>query len=197
MEWDQVRNRWQQQPVAAVPAMTIHALRERDKRLARAVVWRDVLETLAAIAVVGFLSVYTINALGNEYWWRALAAGGLVAWAVFVPLRLRQARRRAAPPLPSLSLAEHLNRRRDAALAQAHMLETAWLWYVAPCVIGVTALSLTVAGPTVEVMIYLAVVLAFGVVLALLNWHTGRTRFRAHAEQLQAQLDALAGDTPG
>ena len=117
-----------------------------------------------------------------------------VAWAAVVPLRLRHARRQVPEEDPQLPLVENLGRQRDAALAQARMLEQVWLWYLGPPLIGIVGITLALRGPSMFALVYLSVVVVLYLGIAWYNRHAARTKFRAHAEELQRQIDALSGE---
>lgn len=191
MDWNRMRQRWRQEDLP-VPEVSIDELRTRESALRRHVRFRDLLETGAAV-LVAVLFVLAAVGLGSRGQW--LAAGFavlLVAWAVVVPLRLRSARREAPDPAPGLPLVENLRRQRDAALAQARMLEQVWLWYLGPPMVGIFGMTLALRGLSMFALVYLAVVVLLYVGIAWFNRRAAKTKFRAHAERLQQQIDALA-----
>ena len=190
MDWDSMKQQWRQDaPVAA--AVSIEELQSLDGTLRKRVRRRDLIETVAAVAVAIF---FTLTALGMaaEGEWVALGFSVLlVLWAVAVPLRLRQARLQVPEEDPRLPLVENLGRQRDAALAQARMLEQVWLWYLTPPMIGIFGLTLALRGPSIFALVYLAVVVVLYLGIAWYNRRAARTKFRAHADALQRQIDAL------
>lgn len=193
MDWDSMKQQWRQDaPVAA--AVSIEELQSLDGTLRKRVRRRDLIETVAAVAVAIF---FTLTALGMaaEGEWVAFGSSVLlVVWAVVVPLRLRHARRRVPETDPKLPLVENLGRQRDAALAQARLLEQVWAWYLTPPMIGIVGMTMALRGPSVFALVYLAVVVVLYLGIAWLNRRTARTKFRAHAERLQHQIDALKGE---
>lgn len=193
MDWDSMKQQWRQDAPAA-PAVSIQELQSLDGTLRKRVRRRDLVETVAAVAVAIF---FTLTALGMaaEGEWVAFGSSVLlVAWAVVVPLRLRYARSRVPEADPQLPLVENLGRQRDAALAQARLLEQVWAWYLTPPMIGIVGVTMALRGPSVFALVYLAVVVVLYLGIAWLNRRTARTKFRAHAERLQHQIDALNGE---
>lgn len=193
-DWDHIRTRWQQQPTSDAMAASIDELRRRDQALQRKVHIRDRVESLAAAFVVVVFSILAAIAARGAAWGQLVFALWLAAWALFVPLHLRNTRRRAADPECGLPLLDFLHHQRAAALAQARMLERAWLWYVAPCLSGIIGLTLAIQGPTRPALIYIAATLAFGALITWLNRYAARTRFHAHANALQKQIESVIGE---
>lgn len=190
MDWDSLKQQWRHD-APAVPAASIAELQALDKAMRRRVRRRDLIETVGAVAVAVF---FTLTALGmaSRGEWAAFGFSVLlVAWAVVVPLRLRQARRQVPQDEPQLPLVENLGRQRDAALAQARMLEQVWLWYLGPPFIGIAGITLALRGLSMFALVYLAVVVVLYLGIGWYNRRTARTKLRAHAGELQRQIDAL------
>lgn len=196
MDWDRIREQWQRQPADA-GTIAIEVLRLRDDALARRVRLRDRIELVAAVVVaVAFTGIGLLAAL-EEAWLELVFAGWLVAWAISIPVWLHRGRAHLAEADPAAPLLQHLERRRQLAITQARMLERAWLWYVAPALVGLVGLTLAASGPTPGALVYLASSLALGAAIAWWNRHVARTRFRPHADALQAQIDTLSPGPPG
>ncbi|MGO1719764.1 MAG: hypothetical protein ACTHZI_06170 [Luteimonas sp.] len=193
MDWDRVRQEWRSERPAA-PTVSVDELESRDDALQKQVRWRDLVETAAAIVVAVFFGFTVLDSAGSGEWVAFGSALLLVAWAVLVPIRLRRTRRWMPVVEHHMPLVEGLSRQRDAALAQARMLEQVWLWYLTPPTIGIFGLTLALRGPSTFVLVYLAAVLVLYAVLAWINRYAARTKFRAHAERLQRQIEALAGE---
>ncbi len=190
MDWNRMREQWQHDAPAA-SAVSIEKLRSLDLTLQKQVRRRDLIETVAAVAMAVFFTFVALGLTANAEWVALGFALLLVTWAIAVPLRLRRARRQAPTEDLQLPLVENLGRQRDAALAQAHMLERVWLWYLTPPAIGIFGLTLTLQGPSTFALLYLAGVLLLYLGIAWLNRYAAKTRFRTHARQLQDQIDAL------
>lgn len=185
MDWDRLREQWRREPATSAPS-SLEAVQALDRKLRRQVHRRDRIETLAAMLGGGILLYVSIDAIldGN---WPAFGFGLLlVAYAAWVPLVLRAARRKGPEPAVELPLRQRLLRQRDAALVQARLLERAWLWYVLPLVVGVIGLVVSLAGPSKFAWACTAGTLAFGVLLAWINRAGGR-HLRDHARELERQ----------
>ena len=195
MDWDKLRNQWRETAPAA-PLMAVDELRALDASLWKKVRRRDMVETIAAVVVAAFFGLTTLGTLVEREWLQAGFALLITAWAAWLPFRLRRARRSAAVDGHGASMLDYLRRQRDAALVQARMLERIWLWYLAPPAAGLAGLTLARDGFTKGSLGYIGVLLLLYAGIAWLNRHTARTQFRAHADTLQRQIDALEGE-PG
>lgn len=194
MDWDRIREAWQRQPTdGGAEAVSLHSLRERDRALERAVRRRDLLETAAAVLVVAFFAVVGVAAGLRGAGWVAASAGWIAAWAVWVPWHLRRARHAVPEAAPDQPLVLHLQRRRDAALAQSRLLDRAWRWYVAPPMLGASAFVLASAGPTPRTLTTIFAFLLFGAFVVWLNRRAAKG-FHAHATALQRQIDLPADE---
>lgn len=190
MDWDKLQDQWRAS-VPAVPLIAAEELRTLDRSLWRTVRRRDLVETVAAVVVGVFFALITLASLLEREWLQAAFALLVTAWGAALPFQLRRARQAASVDGHGASMLDYLRRQRDAALAQARMLERVWLWYLGPPAIGLTGLTLARDGATQDALRYLGVVLLLYAGIAWLNRHTARTRFRAHAGMLQRQIDAL------
>ncbi|MEN1928644.1 hypothetical protein WCE37_06570 [Luteimonas sp. MJ250] len=191
MDWDKMRDAWRGD-TPTVHLLPIDELQKRDQALWKKVRRRDLIETIAAVLVAVFFALITLAALIDGEWLQAGFALLITAWGVALPFRLRCSRRLAPEPDHDAPLLAYLQRQRDATLAQARMLEQVWLWYLTPPAIGLAGLTLARDGATAGTLRYLAVMLVLYAALAWINRRVARTQFRAHAETLQRQIDALA-----
>ncbi len=191
MDWNEMRTRWQSSPTAEVTREDIEAVRERDRKLRGTVKRRDLLETVAALLILPFFVWFAWKA-GTDG--RLISAGFslfIALWAGFVPLRLWQSRRQMPTLQADRPLSEYLSAEREAMLAQARMLESIWLWYLGPCVIGILGLVFSLKPPTTGTWIYSAVVVTFCLVIGYANRVAARSHFRAMADDIGRQLQQL------
>lgn len=193
MDWENMKQQWRQAD-EAMPAVSLEQLRRQEEAICKQLRRRDRLETAAAIFVAVCFGVAALVLLAGAKWLAAGFALLLVVWAALVPLRLRHARRQMPGQTPQLPLLESLGRQRDAALAQARMLEQVWLWYLTPPTIGIAGLTLVLSGPSTFALVYLGSLLVLYVVIAWFNRRTARTKFRVLADHLQCQIDELAAE---
>jgi len=193
MDWDTMRQQWRSEGPAA-GTVSVDELESRDQALQKQVWWRDVIETAAAVVVAIFFAFTALGSAASGNWAVAGFSAVLVAWAVFVPVWLRRARRWMPVVEHHMPLVEGLVRQRDAALVQARMLERVWLWYLVPPAIGVFGLTFALRGPSTFTWTYLAVVVLLYAGIGWLNRRVARTKYRVHADRLQRQIDALNGE---
>lgn len=191
MDWDNIKQQWQTQTLTASPAIpSAERLRQESDRLQRRVRRRDLLETIAAVVVAVFFLLAAGSGFSRGNWVGASFALLLVAWAVFVPFQLRWARRKLPDPRRDLPPRTFLEHQREAALAQAHMLDRAWLWYVAPCTAGVLGLTFSAPGVDAGDLLYGGFVVALGIFIAWINRRAGQV-FHEHARALGQQINSL------
>lgn len=190
MDWDKLGQQWREQSVAG-GLEPPEVLRERDRALWRKVWRRDLLETVAAVFVGACFAVAAVVALGRAEWLVAASALLLVAWAAYVPFRLRSARRLAREPEPDMPLLVFLEQQRDAMLAQARMLERVWAWYLGPPAIGLAGFMFGVRGVTPRSLAYVGVMLVLYALIAWLNRYAARKEFGERARALQGRIDRL------
>lgn len=192
MDWDTIRKEWRR-ALPDAPLLSMEELRKRDRSLWKTVRRRDLVETIAGGFVAVFFALVAIRALGSGAWMQGGFALLIAAWGVYLPFPMHRSQRLALQPDHGLALIGHLRQQRDAALAQARMLERVWLWYLTPPAIGLTGLTLARDGVTAGSLGYIAVLAVLYAVLAWVNRRAARTQFRAHAEELQRQIDAMTG----
>jgi len=193
MDWETMRQQWRGDAPAA-PILSVDELESRDEALQKQVRWRDRIETVAALMVAIFFAFSALGYAAKADWAAFGFALLLVAWALFVPVWLRRARRWMPVVEHHMPLVEGLVRQRDAALVQARMLERVWLWYLVPPAIGVFGLTFALRGPSTFTWTYLAVVVLLYAGIGWLNRRVARTKYRVHADRLQRQIDALNGE---
>lgn len=192
MQWDQLQKQWQQRNDCNAPTPAMQALLQSDQSLQARVRRRDRIESLAAVVVLVWFAIASVESGLEQAWLSSLAEAGIAVWAAWVPMRLRQARHAASELPADLPIRDRLQRLRDIALVQARMLQRAWLWYVLPPTACLTVLTLDERGPAPDALVYLALVYAFGGFVAWLNHRTALRQFHRHALDLQAMIAALA-----
>ena len=194
MDWNAMRHQWRQAESAA-PALVdpdvIEGVRQREQKLRAAVKRRDRLESGVALVLAPIFGYMTMRAGLSAKWWPMLFCAWLTAWTLYVPWQLWRVRRRMPEARIDSALLDYLPRQRDAMLMQARMLERVWLWYLAPCAIGVIGLNFAAQGATTGNFVYAAIVLVFFGYLARLNRRAARTQFRDLAASIDRQLAHL------
>lgn len=190
MDWDRLGQQWREQAPAG-ELVPLEVLRERDRALWRKVWWRDLVETVAAVLVAACFALAGAVAVAKGFWLVAASSLLLVAWAIYVPFRLRRARRLAVEPAPGMPLLASLRGQREAMLAQARMLERVWAWYLGPPAIGLAGFMLGIRGATLYTLAYIGVMLVLYASIAWLNRYAARKQFREQASSLQRQIERL------
>lgn len=197
MNWNTLRQRWQHAEAGAqatVDPRLIDDVRARERRLRAAVQRRDLLESGVALVLAPIFGYMSLRAGLGEKWWSMFFSAWLTAWTLYVPWRFWRVRRRMPDARTDLPVVDYLRRQRDAMLAQARLLEQVWIWYLAPCGIGVVGLNFAANGPTAGNFAYAAIVAAFLAWLGRLNRRAARTQFRDFVAEIDRQLATLSGD---
>ena len=196
MDWNELRHRWREAPAIPVPQTLERDVEARDRKLRATVRRRDLLETVVAALMAPMFAGLAVWLAWRGAWIAFGFCALIVAWIGYVPWRLKQARRALGEPRPDVTLVAYLRAQHEAMLAQARMLEQAWLWYVAPCMVGIGGLVLSLGGVTTKTVAYLGFVGAFGLVLGYANRRVARTEFRDHAAAIARQLERLDEEDP-
>lgn len=191
MDWQQIRRRWQSGGDEPKPGDVLAAVQRRDLELRGQVERRDRLETAVAAVVAPAFAIAAWRAGAHGSWYVTSFCTLLTLWAAWVPVHLWRARRRLPTAHHDRPLVEYLREERLALVAQARMLERIWAWYLAPCAVGVIGLNVSIQGVTSGSMIYTVAVVAFFAVIARVNRHAARTRFRDLVAQIELQIAEL------
>jgi hypothetical protein len=192
MDWNQLRDAWQQQ------AEPQGAGEMRPKRLHR--LWvrvgrRDLLET--AVAVI------RLPIFGLAAWWLARdglwVAAGFALFLIFaiaaVPLRLRHARRRIPRPDPQMSVLQFLRKEREALIVQGRMLTAVARWYWGPLGVGVSGLFVSIRGADWVSVAYVGLVALMCAGVEYANRAAVRKQIRPALAALDEQIEQL--ENPG
>lgn len=191
MTWKDLQAQWKRTAVTPLPASTAQDALRRAQRLRRLIFWRDSAESVAALVLLPFVIIWLWNAVHAHLILSQLSAVLLLGWLFYVPWSLWRARRLLPRNDPGLPLQRYLALERQAMLAQARLLEQAAWWYIAPCALGVTGLTLGNYGPTRGVLIYLAMVLVLCVLIERLNKQKAKSIFRRRIADIDATCREL------
>ena len=191
MSWKDLQVQWKHTAVTPLPASTVQDTLRRAHRLRRRVFLRDGIETVVALAMVPVVFGWLRDAMHARLLLMEASAALLLAWLFFVPWRLWRARRLLPRHDPGLPLQRYLERQKQAMLAQARMLEQVLWWYLAPCMLGLTGLTVGKHGLTRDVLIYLGIVLMLYVAIERLNKRTAKQYFRRRAADIDSALREL------
>ena len=192
MSWKDLQVQWKHTAVTPLPASIVQDTLRRAQRLRRRVFLRDGIETVVALAMVPVVFGWLRDAMHARLLLMEASAALLLAWLFFVPWRLWRARRLLHRNDPGLPLQRYLERQKQAMLAQARMLEQVVWWYLTPCMLGLTGLTVGKQGLTRGVLIYLSIVLVLYVAIERLNRRTAKQYFRRRAADIDTAFSELA-----
>lgn len=185
MNWNRLRHDWQyKEPAAAVELPLFDRLQKRERRLHRRVRLRDAIETIVALLIAPFFGVASWFFFSHGLWLTTAGALLLTLWCLFVPWKLRQARKLKPRLHPEVDLLSYLHQERQALQAQYHLLDGIIGWYLGPAAVGVLAFYLGVKGLSWDSAVYTAAVLfVYGLI------YIGN-RAAAH-KQLRPQIESI------
>lgn len=192
MSWKDLQDQWKRTTVTPLSTSTVQDTLRRAQRLRRRILWRDGIETVVALALVPVVFGWLRDAVHARVLLTGASATLLLAWLFYVPWRLWRARRLLPRNDPGLPMQRYLELQKQAMLAQAHMLEQVVWWYIAPCMLGIAGVTVGNHGLTRGVFIYLAVVLAFCVVIERLNKRAAKHHFRRRVADIDVTCRELA-----
>ena len=192
MSWKDLQVQWKHTAVTPLPASIVQDTLRRAQRLRRRVFLRDGIETVVALAMMPVVFGWLRDAMHARLLLMEASAAFLLAWLFFVPWRLWRARRLLPRNDPGLPLQRYLERQKQAMLAQARMLEQVVWWYLTPCMLGLTGLTVGKHGLTRGVLIYLSIVLVLYVAIERLNKRTAEQYFRRRAADIDTAYRELA-----
>jgi hypothetical protein len=192
MSWKDLQVQWKQTAVTPLPASIVQDTLRRAQRLRRRVFLRDGIETIVALAMMPAVFGWLRDAMHARLLLMEASAALLLAWLFFLPWRLWRARRLLPRNDPGLPLRRYLERQKQAMLAQARMLEQVVWWYLTPCMLGLTGLTVGKHGLTRGVLIYLSIVLVLYVAIERLNKRTAKQYFRRRAADIDTAFRELA-----
>jgi ABC-type nickel/cobalt efflux system permease component RcnA len=192
MSWKDLQGQWQRTAVTPLSASTVQDTLRRVQRLRRGILWRDGTETVVALAMVPVVYGWLRHAVRAHVLLMEASAALLLAWLFYVPWRLWRARRLLPRHDPSLPPQHYLELQKQALLAQAHMLERVAWWYLAPCMLGITGLTIGQQGLTRGALIYLGAVFVLYVGIERLNKRAAKHKFRGRVAEIEATCRELA-----
>lgn len=190
MDWNEMRDRWRAEPAKTPMAEMLARIGARSGRLRKAVLRRDVVETVVAIVMIPPFAWLAWQLGARGQWLPFAFIAFLLGWLVYVPLRLRRARLALPRHRADLPTRDYLAAEREGMIAQAGMLEAVWRWYLAPCAIGVVGFVVSARGITPKTLGYAAVVVGFCVLLHVANRAAAR-HFRTLADDIREQVAAF------
>ncbi|MEZ5332543.1 MAG: hypothetical protein R2991_10930 [Thermoanaerobaculia bacterium] len=197
MDIERFRSAWRDQPVPAhlieEDDDMIESLERRMKLFHRKIVFRDAVETLAALFVVAVFA-WVSRQSGSGLAW----AGTVVAAAAAAGIAIRLGRaRRAEAGSAAHDLRSRLHGEIDAVERQIHLLRTVARWYVLPLMLGgfLWSVGLILAATeeigihsTPAALVAVAVVALWLSAVGWLVWRVNRKAARDHLEPLRSGL---------
>lgn len=197
MNLDDAKDLWTSDHNSDSPPMSAHSLsddellhtvkeqaRSFDKRIWR----RDLLESIAALAVFLFFSWTLLQA---PSWWGRAGALIVMAGSAFVFWRLRRARTRYDAPTSDRPVAEVLRTERAKVEEQIQLLDNILWWYLSPLVLGVLLIIVGSNGWSWGTLLQTGAVLLIAAAIYVLNQRGRRCTFEPRREKLTRLLEQV------
>lgn len=195
MSLEEYRDAWQrheERGIADRDDELVERIARRAEEFESAVRRRDLLETVAAVAVVAFFGYEVATApslLAKTGAAVVLAGACLVVW------RLWRARAAFGTDDAARPVADRLRLQRRKVEAQIELLESVLWWYVSPLALGAVLFVVGLGGASGRTALALAVVAGVGVAVWWLNRRVVRRDLRPRCEELTRRLRRL--EEPG
>ncbi|MGY6555223.1 MAG: hypothetical protein ACXIUM_11960 [Wenzhouxiangella sp.] len=192
MDWNRAREQWQtradqsgSKPLAelAEPARLWTIIRRRD--------W---IETAVAIFGAVFFGAMSIALLLGGLQLAALFGLWLTGVCVYIPLRLRHARRLIPTPDPGRPVIEFLRAERAALVGQRELLGSVWRWYWGPIAIGVIGFFVSIVGWGWKSATYVLIVVAVSAAFEYLNRQAIRQTITPGLDALDRQIQDMENE---
>jgi hypothetical protein len=189
MDWNRAREQWQtradqsgSKPLAelAEPARLWTIIRRRD--------W---IETTVAVLCAVFFGAMSVALLLGGLQMAALFGLWLTGVCVYIPLRLRHARRLIPTPDPGRPVIEFLRAERAALVGQCELLGSVWRWYWGPIAIGVIGFFVSIAGWGWMSAAYVLIVVVMSAGIETFNRKAIRDSITPGLEALDRQIQDM------
>ncbi|MFB6099413.1 MAG: hypothetical protein ABEK84_09945 [Salinibacter sp.] len=165
----------------------LRLVKEKADALDRRIWWRDLLESIAALAVFLFFGWL----LQEPSWWTRAGALLVMSGSVYVFWRLRRARTRYDDPSPNRPVVEVIRTQRAKVEEQIQLLDNILWWYLAPIVLGVLLIIIGDNGWSWATLLQTGVVLAVAALIYALNQRGRRCTFEPRREELTRLLEQV------
>lgn len=194
MSFDDLRQLWRNEinrPVSAdEQTQLMRAVQQRCKDLERKVWIRDLLEIIAAIALIaGFVVMWSRF---SRTWPSRIGAVGMCVWALGVIAVLIRSRH-AKPLAIVVPASEFVRRKLEWCENQQQLLTSVQWWYVLPSLVSglLIAWGSVRHGKEVNTSLFTLVVVAVAIWIVRLNHRAAAARFQPLKDDLSRLRDSL------
>jgi hypothetical protein len=188
MHFEQLRAVWQQHLGRSLGRSEVDLVARLLEQFAldfeRKIRRRDMMESAAALAAV---VLFGLAALRMPTIVGKLGCLIVVAWAVFIIVKLRRARRVGKRPAESLPLLDFFSEEREHLVRQIRLLRSVAWWYISPCLLGANLVFWANSRSTIASVSYLVGTLLFG----LFIWWLNRRAVRLHLQPMLDEIDRV------
>lgn len=160
-------------------------------RLHRFVKYRDLMDTVPAIAIIPAFAYYAFT---GPFLLPNVASGLISLWAIYLILRLRKAKKNKPDSMTGTYM-EYLQKNRQFLLDQKELMDTILYWAVLPLVILVSLFLIGFfverPGPTINRAIALGGNVVVGIIVVLMNKWTVKTQILPRLEKIDQLINVM------
>lgn len=195
MNIDELKSRWQADaPNGVLPERTesemLDYVKQRQRRFRRQLLFRDGLETLAAVVVFGLFAMW-FPAVG---WFARSGLLLVMASCVFIVWRLHATRRRRGGAADECPVTEVLRTEIERTGDQIRLLKTVLWWYFSPIAVGAMLVVAGIRGMSSFTLWYALGVVMLGAGIHYLNQLSVRRELEPRRRELESMLAAMESD---
>ena len=194
MTFDDLRSSWQETNGESLSAEQreeiVARVCRRVERLGASILRRDVIETVAAVAVIFFFSGFFLR---SDIPVAKTGAAIVVASAVFIIYKLHRTRLVQKPTPLDASVRQFCKTEMERLDRQIRLGRSVLWWYIIPPLVGVNLLFSGVAGFGTAAEVYLIVTVLFGWGVYLLNQHAVSKSLVPARDELSDLFDEMSG----
>jgi hypothetical protein len=191
MTWDKLREQWQRNSAAPMPACDVEGTLHRVKRRRNRILWRDGIETVLAVVLLPFASAWLLAAVRTRAVVPSVSYALVLVWLFYVPWRLWRTRRLLPQRDATVPLRRYLELEREAMLAQARMLKSVAWWYLMPPFVAMIGLLFCAGRPTPDALIRVTWVLLLYVFIDQANRRAARKIVHDLIPDIDARIHEL------
>jgi hypothetical protein len=191
MKWEDLSSAWTKSTSQQPMNLRIADLEYRERTTHRRVRRRDLLETIVAVLLAPIFAATTYFLAREGVWLSSAASLLLTGSCLYIPWRLRKARRMLPTLRPDTPTLDYLRQERDALQAQYQLLNGILGWYLGPLGVGAVLLYAGIRGLSVDTAIYTTAVLALYGVIYLGNRAAARKQIKPLIDEIDQQIAQL------
>ena len=186
MDWNRIQAQWKRQSDPTAPDASTDLA--EPGRLWLTIRRRDWIESLVGVLLAPFFAFISAMLLLAGQPIPAIFGLWLTLVCVYIPLRLRRARKMIPEPDPGRAVIEFLRAERLALVGQRDLLNSVWRWYWGPVAVGAIGFYVSIMGWHWSSPAYVLVVLLFSAGIEYMNRKAVRRSIEPAIETVDQQI---------